>query len=49
MKNIELKEFKEIQVAILETVHEFCLNNNIKYSLACGDLLVCKDVFYFYY
>ena len=39
MKNIELKEFKEIQVAILETVHEFCLNNNIKYSLACGTLL----------
>ncbi|MBQ4588438.1 MAG: LicD family protein [Bacteroidaceae bacterium] len=39
MKNITLRELKEIQLNVLEAVHNFCLNNNIKYSLACGTLL----------
>ncbi len=39
MKSIELKELKLIQLDIVQALHEFCIENNIKYSLACGSLL----------
>lgn len=39
MKVIELEELKSIQLDIIGALHEFCINNNIKYSLACGSLL----------
>lgn len=39
MKDIKLEEIKEIQLDILNAVHKFCMDNNIKYTLACGTLL----------
>lgn len=39
MKRIELNELKSIQVEILSKVHNFCVDNNIRYSLTAGTLL----------
>ncbi len=39
MKKIEEKELKELQLDILNDVHVFCINNDIKYSLSFGSLL----------
>ena len=39
MKRIELEELKSIQVEILSKVHNFCVKNNIRYSLTAGTLL----------
>lgn len=39
MKTIHLDELKIIQMDVLSVVHEFCTQNNIKYSLGCGTLL----------
>lgn len=39
MKEIKLDELKKIQLDILEVIHDFCINNNIKYSMGCGTLL----------
>lgn len=39
MKPINTDELKQIQVKILETVHDFCLKNEINYWLDCGTLL----------
>jgi len=42
MHMIEIKsidEVKDIQLNILLTIHKFCEQNHIKYSLACGTLL----------
>ena len=39
MKRIELEELKSIQVEILSKVHQFCIENNIRYSLTAGTLL----------
>lgn len=39
MKEISLEEIKAIQVDILQAIHDFCKENNIKYSLGCGTLL----------
>jgi lipopolysaccharide cholinephosphotransferase len=39
MKQIELEELKEIQLEILDQVHNFCIANNIKYWIDCGTLL----------
>lgn len=39
MKPLLLNELKQIQLDILENIHEFCELNNIKYSLACGTML----------
>jgi len=36
---IGIKELKQIQLNILDIVNEFCVKNNIHYSLACGSLL----------
>jgi len=38
-KIIELNELKMLQMDILENIHHFCVENNIKYSMACGTLL----------
>jgi len=38
-KDIGKEEFKKISLDILLAVHEFCQENNIKYSLACGTLI----------
>jgi lipopolysaccharide cholinephosphotransferase len=38
-KEIGTEEFKKISLDILLAVHEFCQDNNIKYSLACGTLI----------
>ncbi len=38
-KEIGTEEFKRISLDILIAVHEFCEENNIKYSLACGTLI----------
>ena len=32
-------EMKILQLNILQTIHDFCIQNNIKYSIACGTLL----------
>lgn len=39
MKSIELEELKNIQLDIMQVLHDFCKENGIKYSLACGSLL----------
>lgn len=32
-------DVRQLQLAILDDVHNFCIKNNIRYSLACGTLL----------
>lgn len=39
MKEIKIDELKKIQMDVLSRVHDFCICNNIKYSLGCGTLL----------
>jgi lipopolysaccharide cholinephosphotransferase len=39
MKSIDLEELKSIQLDIVQVMHNFCIENDIKYSLACGSLL----------
>ena len=39
MKKIEIEELKQLQCEVLKVAHEFCLENGLKYSLACGTLL----------
>ena len=39
MKTIELEELKQIQLDIVQVLHDFCAANDVKYSLACGTLL----------
>ena len=38
-KRIDLREMRTIQMDITEAFHNFCVENNIKYSLGCGSLL----------
>ena len=38
-KEIGLEELKVLQMDVLQAVDEFCRNNNIRYSMACGTLL----------
>ena len=40
MKKIEtINELKQVQLNILISIHEFCVDHNINYSLSCGTLL----------
>lgn len=39
MKEIKLEELKVIQLDVLQAIHDFCQNNEIIYSLACGTAL----------
>lgn len=39
MKKMTLKDVQSVSLDILSDVHEFCVNNNIKYSLAGGTLI----------
>lgn len=39
MKEISIEESKRIQLEILRSVHEYCVNNGLKYTLAYGSLL----------
>lgn len=39
MKEINLKELRDIQLDILQNVHDFCVKHNIRYTLAYGTLL----------
>lgn len=39
MKEIDLSELKIIQMDILEAVDEFCVSNNMKYSMAGGTMI----------
>lgn len=39
MRAIDTEELKRLQMEIMDYVHDFCINNNIKYSLACGTLI----------
>lgn len=39
MKLLNSTETRELQMAILDDVHTFCQNNNLRYSLAYGTLL----------
>lgn len=39
MKSIKLEELKVIQMDVLEVIDQFCHENNIRYSLACGSFL----------
>lgn len=39
MKKIELDELKQLQCEVLQIAHDFCVENGLKYSLACGTLL----------
>ena len=39
MKEIGLKELRDLQLDILQNVHDFCVAHGIHYSLAYGTLL----------
>lgn len=39
MREINLRELKQIQLELLKDVHNFCLSNGLHYSLAYGTLL----------
>ena len=39
MKKIFVDELKRLQLDLLSDIHDFCVNNDIKYSLAYGTLL----------
>ncbi len=39
MKEIGLEELKVLQLDVLQAVHDFCTQNGITYSLACGTAL----------
>ena len=39
MKEISFEEIREICLDIMQDVHEFCVENNIRYSLGCGSLI----------
>ena len=39
MKELSKNEIKTIQLDILQSIHQFCETNNIRYSLAYGTLL----------
>lgn len=39
MKEMTIREVQQILLDILKDVHEFCVNNNIRYSLSGGTLL----------
>ena len=39
MKELNSDELKLLQLKVLDAIHEYCTENNIIYSLACGTLL----------
>lgn len=39
MKQLDIDEIKKIQLSILDYVHDFCIKNNIRYSLSGGTLI----------
>ena len=39
MKQLTIQEMRDVQMAILDEIHLFCLENGIKYSLADGTML----------
>ena len=39
MKQIFIEEMRKLQISILLYVHDFCKENNIRYSLSGGTLL----------
>lgn len=39
MKKLTVSELRDVQMSILDTVHEFCISNGIKYSLSDGTLI----------
>ncbi|HOU67502.1 MAG: LicD family protein [Paludibacteraceae bacterium] len=39
MRHISLDELKQIQLNIMKTVHQFCVDNGLKYTLAYGSML----------
>lgn len=39
MKELTLKELQDVSLDILQDVHNFCIENNIRYSLAYGTLI----------
>jgi lipopolysaccharide cholinephosphotransferase len=39
MKRIETDELRALQLKVLEVFHNYCIDNGLKYSLACGTLI----------
>lgn len=39
MKRIEIEELKTLQLQVLDVFHNYCIDNGLKYSLACGTLI----------
>lgn len=39
MKQLSLKDIQKVSLEILKDVHDFCISNNINYSLAYGSML----------
>lgn len=39
MKNLTIKDIQQISLCIMKDVHDFCVKNNIRYSLAYGTLI----------
>lgn len=46
MKQLSGKEIKEIQLDILKSIHDFCTERSIRYSLAYGALLRAMSKIY---
>ena len=39
MRSIDTEESKQIQLDILSDVHQYCIENNIRYSICYGTLI----------
>jgi len=39
MKAIEINELRKLQLQIMQAIHDFCTNNNIRYSISGGTLI----------
>lgn len=39
MQELTFEEIRSLCLDIMQDVHEFCVNNNIRYSLGCGSLI----------
>ncbi len=39
MKELSVSEIREMQLLMMDKIHDYCINNNLKYSLYAGTLL----------
>ena len=39
MREISIEELKDLQVQMMQEIHDYCVSNNIRYTLHAGTLL----------